>query len=184
MRYWVAVLLAGAAWGQQLDLSRLDGLSAKASESTNITLDADKLRMVSGFVEDKDKVAQGLLSTLKAIQVRAFEFDAAGAYSQSDLDGVRAQLKAPNWVRMIEVKEKDESAEIWFYSEGGKPGGLAVIAAEPKELAVVNLVGPIDLQTLGKLGGIMGIPNIRTGLLEQKKPVGSPKPDAAPKKDE
>ena len=178
MRYWITVLFAGAALGQQLDLSRLDGLSSKARESANVSLDADKLRMLSGFVEAKDKNAQDVVSTLKGVFVRAFEFDTAGAYSQADLDAVRAQLKGPNWTRVIEVKEKDESAEIWFYSEGGKPGGLAVIAAEPKELAVVNIVGPINLQTLARLGGSLGIPNIRTGLLGQK---GS---TAAPKKDE
>jgi hypothetical protein len=178
----MAVLFAGAAWTQQLDLSRLDSLSAKASESANISLDEDKLRMVSGFVDDKDKTAQGLLSNLKGVHVRSFEFDAAGAYSQSDLDAIRAQLKGPNWIRIVEVKEKDESAEIWFYSDGGKPGGLAVIAAEPKELAVVNIVGPIDLQTLARLGGTLGIPNVRTGLLDSKRP--RPKPEPAPKKDE
>ena len=182
MRYWIAVLFAGAAWAQQLDLSRLDGLSAKAKESTNVSLDADKLRMLSGFMDEKDKSAQDLFSNLKGVHVRAFEFDAAGAYSQSDLDAIRAQLKGPGWTRVVEVKEKDESAEIWFYSDGGKPGGVAVIAAEPMELAVVNILGPIDFRTLARLAGNMGIPNIRTGLLEQKQP--RPKPEPAPKKDE
>jgi hypothetical protein len=175
MRYLMAGLIACAALGQQLDLSRLDGLAAKARESANVNLDADKLRMLSGFVEDKDKAAQKLLSSMRGVYVRSFEFDASGAYNQADLEAIRAQLKGPNWVRVIEVKERDESAEVWFYSDGGKPGGLAVIAAEPKELAVVNIVGPIDLQTLGKLAGSMGIPNIRLGWTEPKGSSPPPK---------
>ena len=113
MKYWAAILFVSAAWSQQLDLSRLDALGAKAKESANVSLDADKIRMLSGFMGGKESALPSeVLSDLKAIQVRAFEFDQAGMYSQSDLDTVRAQLKGPNWVRIIEVKERDESAEI------------------------------------------------------------------------
>lgn len=181
MRFVIAaVVTAGLTWGQQLDLSRLDGLAAKARESANISLDGEKLKMLSGFMEEKAE--KGLLSDLRGVNVRSFEFDHAGAYSQADLEAIRAQLKGPNWVRVVDVKGREESAEIWFYSEGGKPGGLAVIAAEPKELAVVNVVGPIDLKTLGKLAGTMGIPNIGTGLRGAGGQTASPTPKPAPAK--
>jgi hypothetical protein len=184
MKYCIAILFASAVWGQQLDLSRLDALSSKARESANVSLDAEKLKIVAGFAESKDKETQELLSNLKGLYVRAFEFDNPGAYSQSELDGIRAQLRGPNWARIVEVKEKDESAEIWFYSEGGKPGGMAVLVAEPNELVVVNLVGPVDFKALGKLGGVMGIPNVRTGVLDPKRSPATSKPAAPAKKDE
>ena len=37
---------------------------------------------------------------------------------------------------------------------------LWIIAAQPKELTVVNIVGSIDLDQLSKLGGQFGIPKI------------------------
>ena len=38
--------------------------------------------------------------------------------------------------------------------------GLVILAAEPKELTVVDIVGPIDLDMLSELGGHMGIPPV------------------------
>jgi hypothetical protein len=38
--------------------------------------------------------------------------------------------------------------------------GLVVIAAEAKELTIVNIVGPIDLDQLSRLGGQFGIPKV------------------------
>jgi hypothetical protein len=38
--------------------------------------------------------------------------------------------------------------------------GLAVLSAEPKELTVVNIVGPVDLEKLAKLEGNLGIPDL------------------------
>ena len=169
MKYLIALALAGAAWSQQLDLSKLDALASKAREAANVDLDADKLKMVSGLVPS-DQPASTVMSQMKGVFVRAFEFDAAGAYSQADLDSVRAQLKGPNWSRIVNVKDKDELVEVWFYMDAGKVGGLTVIAAEPKELAVVNLVGPVDFQSLAKLGGTLGMPDMLKQLGNSKKP--------------
>lgn len=195
MRWGLALLLAGTAWAQQLDLSRLDGLAAKAKESTNISLDSDKIRMLSGFVDEN--AARGVLTDLRGINVRSFEFDNSGAYSQSDLDSIRSQLKGPNWVRVVDVRGRDETAEVWFYSEGGKPGGLTVIAAEPRELAVVNVVGPINMSSLMRLAGMLGIPNLPGSLMQpgspnktsprakpSSSPAAPPAPPPAPKKEE
>jgi hypothetical protein len=38
--------------------------------------------------------------------------------------------------------------------------GLAVLASDVKELAVVNIVGPVDLDKLAKLEGQFGIPEL------------------------
>jgi hypothetical protein len=35
-----------------------------------------------------------------------------------------------------------------------------VLSAEPKELTIVNIVGPVDLQKLAKLEGNLGIPDL------------------------
>ena len=37
---------------------------------------------------------------------------------------------------------------------------LAILVAEPRELTVVNIVGPIDLTRLAAMRGQFGIPNV------------------------
>lgn len=146
----------------QLKLN-LDHLASKASESVDITLDASSLqlagRFLSGGKSDDPKLKE-TVSKLKGILVRTFEFHDAGAYSQSDLQPVREQLKSPGWTRIVAAQEKDEGAEIYVRTEQGKPAGIAILAWEPKELAIVHLDGPVTLEDLVSLGGKFGIPNV------------------------
>ena len=55
-------------------------------------------------------------------------------------------------------KRDGENAEVFLRTENNRIAGLAVIAAEPAELTVVNIFGPIDPEDLSRLGGQFGIP--------------------------
>ena len=103
-----------------------------------------------------------LIKGLKGVYVKSFEFDEEGAYSKSDLEAVREQLRIPGWTRMVNVQSKEdkEMVEIYTMTQGNQITGLAIVAAEPKELTVVNIVGPINLENLSKLEGHMGIPHL------------------------
>ena len=46
--------------------------------------------------------------------------------------------------------------------EGNRSSGLVILVAEPRELTVVNIVGPIDLNRLASLKGQFGIPDVPT----------------------
>jgi uncharacterized protein DUF4252 len=180
MKWIMAGLLAATAAGQQLDLSILDKLASKAKSSVNVTLDEDKLRFASGFLSEGDQnqaTAKNLVSGLKAINVRVFEFDTAGQFAPSDVDAIRKQLQSPGWSKIVDVKDGAEMAEVYMFGKGKDLGGLAIIAGEKKELTVVNIVGPIDLKSLGSLAGKFGVPkDILGGAI--------PKPPAPPKKDD
>ena len=191
MKYFVLFIFSGIACAQQLDLSVLEKLSSKASESSTVTLDASKLKLASQFLSSEDasqEKAKSLISGLRGIFVRTFEFENGGAYLSADLEPIRKQLTGPGWSNIVNVKDRDETAEVWLFSKGDVLDGIAVIAAEPKELAVVNIVGPIDMNALSKLGGSFGIPKIDSDMLgiQQKgtaKPKAQPKP-ATPKRDD
>jgi len=163
----VAVLLAGCAaapLAAQIRITGLDGLSSKAKASVDITLDSSMLHMAAGFLggDGKDKDAaklKDLLSGLKAITVRTFEFKEDGQYRLEDLDPIRAQLRGPGWNKIISANEDGELAEIYTRTEQGKVNGFAIISAEPKELAVVAIEGSIDLSDLSKLKAL-GVPSI------------------------
>lgn len=180
MKWIMAGLLAATAAGQQLDLSILDKLASKAKSSVNVTLDEDKLRFASGFLSDGDRnqaAAKNLVSGLKAINVRVFEFDTAGQFAPSDVEAIRKQLQSPGWSKIVDVKDGTETAEVYMFGKGKDLGGLAIIAGEKKELTVVNIVGPIDLKSLGSLAGKFGVPkDILGGAI--------PKPPAPPKKED
>lgn len=174
-------LAATAFAADPLDLSSLDKLASKARESANVTLDQEKLRLAAGFMgDDKDDQAmRTTISNLKGIFVRSFEFDSTGAYSQADLEPIRRQLKSAAWSKVVDVKEKDETAEIYFNIENGQMNGIAVLAAEPKEVTVVHISGKIDPKMMQQLGGKFGIPNVPGSLMGGSR--ATPKPPKAPK---
>jgi hypothetical protein len=43
---------------------------------------------------------------------------------------------------------------------GDQISGLAVLSTDDKELTVVNIIGPVDLDKLAKLEGQFGIPEL------------------------
>jgi hypothetical protein len=151
----------------------LDRLAERASESVDVTLDSSMLQLASGFLskEDPDEAqVKKLVGKLKSIYVRSFEFDKVGQYSIGDVDAIRAQLKSPSWSRVVGVKSlKGENSEVYLQKNGDQIGGLVVIDAEPRELTIVHIDGPIDPEELSRLGGHMGIPKMSKELGKGKK---------------
>ena len=152
------------AQGAKLDLSRLDRLADKAEEAVNVDIPSAMLALGGSFLKGggDQAAAKELLSNLKGIYIRSFEFDHDNGYTSDDVDAIRKQLSAPGWSKIMSVDSKRdrELTEIYSWQEGGGSGGLAIVVAEPMELTVVNIVGPIDLSKLPMLQGQFGIPNI------------------------
>jgi hypothetical protein len=156
----LALLIPGAALAQgpRLQLDHLDKLAAKARETVDVTVDAAMLKETAGFLAGKGadtaKVQQ-LLQGITGIYVKSFEFDVPDAYAEADIDTVRKQVVGPGWSRVVGVRGKGEVTEIYFWKERETNGGLVVIAAQPNELTIVNIVGRVDLASLGALGPMM-----------------------------
>jgi hypothetical protein len=160
----LAALTAAALFGQQFKLN-LDHLAAKASDSVDVSLGGPLLQLGAKFLDNNDpdeaKVKK-MIAGIEGIYVRHFEFKKEGQYSPADVDGIRAQLKPPDWSRIVGWKgEAGENAEVYLRMEGGKMTGVAIIDAEATELTVVNIVGPIDLELLADLGGHFNVPKIK-----------------------
>ena len=94
--------------------------------------------------------------------MRSFKFENEGEYSEVDVESVRSQLRAPDWSRVVNVTSRKggDNVDVAYKMDKGKIAGLVVIAAEPKEFTIVNIVGPIDLDQLSSLGGQFGIPKV------------------------
>ncbi len=168
MKTITAIVLAGAlcaaALAQQFKFD-LDRLAAKASNAVDVSLNGQTLQFAAKFLEGSDPeeaAVKKLIAGLEGIYVKSFEFRNPGEYSQADLDQVRAQLRAPEWSRAIGVKsaQEGETVDVFLHMENGKITGVAILAAEPRELTVVNIVGPVDLDALAQLGGHFGVPKV------------------------
>jgi hypothetical protein len=176
-------LFALSAFGQnpRLQINNLDRLSSKASEVVDVTLDGPLLKLAAKFLSDskdpEERAARDLVDKLKGIYVKSFEFDKKGEYNSEDVEAIRAQLKVPGWSRIVGVTSRrdGENTEVYIMTDGdaGNILGLAIISAEPAELTVVNIVGPIDLTRLASLEGKMGVPQ-----LNLNQPNAAKKPEA------
>ena len=143
-----------SAQGARLQLDHLKRLADKATDTVDVTIDTAMLKQAAGFLSkgsDTAKVRE-LLEGVTGIYVKSFKFDAPGAYTESDVEAIRKQLAASSWSRVVGVKEKRELTEIYFWKDRDTTGGLAIITAQPNELTVVNIVGRVDLASLGALG--------------------------------
>ena len=175
---WIMIgLLAASAQAQLIDLSSLDRLDAKAKESSRVVLDGEKLALASGLISSGDAKTKSLLANIKSISIRSFEFKEKGAFASSDLDGIRKQLAQPGWSKIIDVKGDGETSEIYMFSQGTGNAGIAIIAAEPSELSVVNISGAVDLKTLADLKGKLPIPDISSSFGNSSNPPKPPRKD-------
>ena len=164
------LVMAAGRWTAQaqdmrLQLGSLDKFEARATDSVDVTLDGKLLELARAFLsakKPKEAAIKEVVAGLKGVYVKVFEFEKEGEYTVADLDTIRTQLRAPAWTRMVGVKSKKEgeNVEVFMTMTGAQIGGIAVIATEPKQLTVVNIVGTIDLEKLVRLSGHFGIPSI------------------------
>ena len=186
----IALLFAGSAFAQnagvardrgQLRLPEFAGLTEKASESVNVTFGPELLGLAARFLSADDPesaAAKKLVTSLTGVYVRNYTFDTDFAYPKADVEAVRRQLSAPGWTRMVETRSRKENTDVDVYMliENGRAQGLAVIAREPREFTIVNIVGSIDLEQLHDLQKL-GVPDLE---LETVKMPPAAKPAAAP----
>lgn len=160
----ISAVAANAQEPSRLQLSSLDHLAAKASQTVDVNIDERLMRLASKVFSDNDaeeREIKKVIAGVKGIYVKVFEFENEGQYTSADLETIRTQLRAPGWTRLVNVTSKKEgNLEVYLLMNGDMVNGLAVLASDVKELAVVNIVGPVDLDKLAKLEGQLGIPEL------------------------
>lgn len=163
--------VAVQAQDPRIQMSTLDHLAAKASQTVDVSIDQRMIQIAAKLLSNEDREeaeAKKIVSGLKGIFVKSFEFDADGQYSVADVEAIRSQLRSPLWSRLVNVtSRKDGSVEVYIMLNGEQVGGLAVLSTHSRELTVVNIVGPVDLDKLARLEGQFGIPELN---IESSKP--------------
>jgi Domain of unknown function (DUF4252) len=151
----------------------IEKLSAKAKETVEVKMDGPMLKWASRFLSAEDpeeKKAAELVKNLKAIYVHSYEFSDEGTYSSAEVDALRSNFRSPEWSRVVGVRSEHdgENVDVFFRLENEEMAGIVVIAAEPKELTIVNIVGPLEVDQLCDLGGEFGIPKLKTRPVSSK----------------
>ncbi|MBC8029720.1 MAG: DUF4252 domain-containing protein [Pyrinomonadaceae bacterium] len=170
---WKIAALAILVWGAsatataqtaRIQTSSLDHLAAKASESVDVNIDESLMQLAAKVFNSKDPdeaKVKHLVSGLKGIYVKVFEFEKEGEYVVADLESIRSQLRGPGWNKIVNVRSKKEgSVDVYLMTSGSQVLGLAVLAVDAKEIAVVNILGNIDLERLSALEGQFGVPDL------------------------
>ena len=151
-------------------------LAARAEHVTEVTLDKNMLAFAAKFMDkDNDKEGQAarqMIQNLNGVYVREYEFDKEHAYTEDDLEGLRKYFESSEWSPMVKERSKGhaEGTDVFIKLVDGKMQGLFVLDAEEKELSLVLILGPIDVDNLGKLGGNFGIP--KDAIKKAEKKVG------------
>jgi hypothetical protein len=165
-----------AAEAGRLKLESLEKLAPKAAEAVNIDIDGILIKFAAPMLSDKDadeRAVKELISGLRGVYVRSYDFKSDGQFAAGDVAAVREQLRAPGWSRVMDVKSKGldvGDAEVYLATAGARVEGFALLFVGPREVTVVNIVGPVDLDKIRRLGDNLHLPHI---TIKRKKPAGN-----------
>lgn len=175
--FGLAVITANAQ-DAHLRFERLNGLENRAQDVVEVNIDGkllDLAKRVMVKVNDPNskKIAQAI-SGLKGIYVRVYNFEKENEYNVADVDEIRSQLNAPTWEKLANVRSKKNNQKVDVYTmfTGDQMSGVAVVVSDSKSIALVNIIGPIDIDLLAELSGKLSIPKIeieRDGNREKPK---------------
>jgi hypothetical protein len=166
LRLTLLLLVALPLSAQDIDLSSIDALGAKAENVVSVNLGPELLEFAKAFLSSEnpeEAAALQITDGLEGIQVRVFEFDQEGDYLPSDLDAIKQQLSRDGWTRVVEVNDDNDQVGVWMFMQAGASqqnsvvDGMVVLVEEPDEIVFVNIVGsinPSDLAALGALGNL------------------------------
>lgn len=137
-------------------------LAARASNVTEVTLGKNMLAFAAKFMNGKDgdeAATRHLIEGLDGIYVRDYEFDKEGEYTAVDVDKLRQYFETGDWTPIVRERDKKngESTDVMVKLVNGETHGMFILDAEPKELSIVLILGPVKVEDLQKLSGIGGL---------------------------
>ncbi len=137
-------------------------LAARASDVTEVTLGKNMLGFAAKFMNGKDEddaATRKLIEGLQGIYVRSYEFDKDGEYSTEQIEQLRKTFETSEWSPIVHEHERKshESTDVMVKLVNGENHGMFVLEAEPRELTIVLILGPIKMEDLGKLKGLGGL---------------------------
>jgi hypothetical protein len=158
-------------------------LASRASNVTEVTLDKNMLAFAGKFMDGKERDqadVERLIQGLDGIYVRDYEFDKEGQYSTDDVEKLRQAFETPEWTPIVRTRERNgtETTDVLVKQVNGESRGMFVLTAEPKELCIVLILGPIHMDQLALLKGFGGLGNLSNIGKEKDKQKHKTDPNA------
>jgi hypothetical protein len=150
----------------RLRFEKLNNLETRAQDVVEVNIDGKLLdlakRVLIKVNDPNSKKVGEAISGLKGIYVRVFNFASENEYNISDVEEIRAQLRSPGWEKLANVRSKKNNQKIDVFTmfTGNNMSGVAVVISEAKSVAMVNVIGPIDIDMLAEMSGRLNIPKI------------------------
>src|SRR5580698_8752294 len=164
--FLAAVTIAATAMAQDSPLPLTPAvekdLAARATNVTEVTLGKNMLAFAAKFMNDGDKddaATRQLIQGLDGIYVREYEFDKTGQYSPEEVAKLREAFETSEWSPIVHERESKsgETTDVLMKTVNGESRGMFILSAEPKELTIVLILGPINIDQLGELKGLSGL---------------------------
>jgi hypothetical protein len=137
-------------------------LAARASNVTEVTLGKNMLGFAAKFMNGKDEdeaATRKLVEGLDGIYVRDYEFDKDGEYSMDEVQKLRQYFETSEWTPIVRSRERrtGETTDVLVKMVNGETHGMFILSAEPRELSIVLILGPVRMEDLARLKGIGGL---------------------------
>lgn len=137
---------------------------------TEVILDEELLSVLATISDEKDPNIMSILDGLKLVKANIFKIDKSNQEElKNRVADIDSKLSNTDWKRIVRTRSASELANVYIkYNSDKKITGLVVTSFEKDgEAAFVNIVGTIDLATIGKLGKKFNIPHLE-GLKHHK----------------
>jgi hypothetical protein len=142
-----------------------------SEEVVEVVIEEHLLRMVSKMAGKNEPELSSILDGIKLIKVNTFGVSKEN-YNQlaNIVKDVDKKLMNAGWDRIVKTRSNDEVVNVFILtSDEERIDGLVVTSVEKGgEAAFVNIVGDIDLETIGELSDKFDIPSI-SDLNEHKR---------------
>ncbi len=139
---------------------QVGNLAKRASKYTQVSLDRSLIQMFLSTAKNQPgQAAQAAhaLRGLKGVYVQDLKFTHPGEYSMSTVASIARQLRNPAWITIVRSRSAKENVWVSVQRNREMITALAIVDAKPRELALINIVGPIRLNELGSLSGLSGM---------------------------
>ena len=139
-------------------------------EVTEVLIEEHLIRMVAKLATKEEPELSSVLDGIKLIKVHSFEISKENTEKLSNkVKEIDKTLMNEGWDRIVRTKSKEETVNVYILTNNEeKIEGLVVASFEKDgDATFVNIVGDINLETIGELSNKFDIPSI--GGIHEKK---------------
>jgi hypothetical protein len=148
-------------------------LAARASNVTEVTLGKNMLGFAAKFMDNKDEdeaATRKLIEGLDGVYVREYEFDKENEYTPNEVEQLRQYFETSEWTPIVRERSKKggENTDVMMKVVNGETHGMFILEAEPRELTIVLILGPVRVEDLGRLTHISGLGSLGDVAVDTK----------------